>query len=241
VESVEGVGSTFWFELAVAATPQMVVPLERPVPQNNGPAQGLRPWNVLYVEDNPANMKLVEQLISRHPNLRLSGATTGRQGVTLARLTLPDVILMDINLPDINGIEALHILRQDPLTRAIPIIAVSANAMPHDIERGMQAGFYRYLTKPIKVQEFMDTLNSAFELLPQSRAGLDPALLRDWDPQLLANLKDASLAADLDSILALLDDATTPQGPAAEELRALARAYAYQRLVTLVTPVAVPA
>ncbi len=70
---------------------------------------------------------------------------------------------MDINLPDISGFDALEILRKDPRTADIPVVAISANAMPHDIEKGLQAGFFRYLTKPINVTEFMDTLNTALE------------------------------------------------------------------------------
>lgn len=79
----------------------------------------------------------------------------------MARSQQPEVILMDINLPDINGIEALHAMRNDPASAHIPVIAISANAMPHDITRGLQAGFFEYLTKPIKVEEFTETLNKA--------------------------------------------------------------------------------
>jgi len=78
------------------------------------------------------------------------------------------VILMDINLPGISGLEALKILRQDPLTAHIPIVALSANAMPHDIKDGLEAGFFRYLTKPIKVNEFMDALDVALEFAQRS-------------------------------------------------------------------------
>ena len=87
----------------------------------------------------------------------------GTLGIELARASQPDVILMDINLPGISGIEALKILREDPATAHIPIVALSANAMPRDIEKGLEAGFFRYLTKPIKVNEFMDTLDVALE------------------------------------------------------------------------------
>ena len=82
--------------------------------------------------------------------------TDGMHGIALARTHLPDVILMDINLPGISGLQALEILREDPATRHIPVLAISANAMPRDIEKGLEAGFLRYLTKPIKVNEFMD-------------------------------------------------------------------------------------
>jgi CheY-like chemotaxis protein len=124
---------------------------------------------MLYVEDNPANLKLVEQIIARHPDLRLLTAVNGSSGVEIARSFQPDVILMDINLPDISGIEALKILSLDPSTARIPIVALSANAMPRDIKKGLEAGFFRYITKPIKINEFMDALNLAFDF-----AGVKP-------------------------------------------------------------------
>jgi len=82
----------------------------------------------------------------------------------MARIALPDVIVMDINLPGMNGFMALHILQQDPRTAAIPVVALSANAMPRDVEKGVIAGFFRYLTKPIKVDEFLSTLDFALEV-----------------------------------------------------------------------------
>ena len=111
----------------------------------------------------PANLKLVEQLIARRPDLRLLPAGDGDARHRAGALHQPDVILMDINLPGISGISALKILREDPLTAHIPVVALSANAMPHDIEKGLEAGFFRYLTKPIKVNEFMDALDLALE------------------------------------------------------------------------------
>ena len=125
---------------------------------------------LLYVEDNPASLKLVEQIIARHANLRLLTASSGNSGIEIARESRPDVILMDINLTDISGFKALKILRSDPGTAHIPVIALSANAMPLNIESGLEAGFFRYLTKPIKVDEFMDVLNLALEF-----AGKHPA------------------------------------------------------------------
>jgi CheY-like chemotaxis protein len=108
-------------------------------------------------------MKLVEQLIARRPDIQLLTAVNGTLGIKIARASQPQVILMDINLPGISGIEALKILREDPATAHIPVVALSANAMPRDIAMGLELGFYRYLTKPIKVKEFMDTLNEALE------------------------------------------------------------------------------
>ena len=116
------------------------------------------------MEDNPANLMLVEQIIAGHPRVRMLSARDGNQGIALARIHLPDVILMDINLTGLSGTQALKILREDPLTAHIPVLAISANALPCDIENGLQAGFFRYLTKPIKVDEFMDALDSALAL-----------------------------------------------------------------------------
>ena len=118
---------------------------------------------LLYVEDNLANLKLVERLVGRRPELRLISAVTGRQGIELAREHMPEVILMDINLPDITGIDVMRVLRKDPATRHIPVIAISANAMARDVEKGREAGFFEYLAKPINVKEFTDTLNAALE------------------------------------------------------------------------------
>ena len=132
----------------------MVVPPE-PAPE----PKELSIRTLLYVEDNPANLMLVENLISRRPDIRLLSAKEGLEGIRLAQTVLPDMILMDINLPGINGIRVLELLAQDQLTAHIPVVALSANAMPRDIEKGLEAGFFRYLTKPIRVAEFMNTLD----------------------------------------------------------------------------------
>ncbi|WP_425267430.1 ATP-binding response regulator [Cupriavidus lacunae] len=168
-ESTPGVGSVFWVELPVARPPEMTG--EGAAPATSVKAQTEAASSVhtlLYVEDNPANVKLVEQLIARRADVRLLTAVTGTLGVELARTSLPDLIVMDIHLPDINGIEALRRLRENPMTTHIPVIALSANAMPRDIEKGMKAGFFRYLTKPIRLNEFMDSLDAALE---QPRGG----------------------------------------------------------------------
>jgi CheY-like chemotaxis protein len=125
---------------------------------------GARLRTLLYVEDNPANLKLVEQIIARYPAICLLSAVNGNAGIQIARDNQPDVILMDINLPGINGYEALQILHDDPLTAHIPVIALSANAMPGDIKKGLKAGFFRYITKPIKVGEFIEAVEVALEL-----------------------------------------------------------------------------
>jgi len=163
VKSIIGVGSEFWIELIRDVTPQLAAGSTLPAelaPQTQGNA-ALR--NLLYVEDNPANLMLVEQIIADHPHIRMLSARDGKQGIALARAHLPDVIMMDINLPGINGFEALNILREDPATAHIPVIALSANAMLRDIEKGIEAGFFRYLTKPIKVNELMNALDETLK------------------------------------------------------------------------------
>jgi PAS domain S-box-containing protein len=169
VESTVGSGSVFWFDLNSAAAPRLALdPAESPEIAQPQVLNGAPLRTLLYVEDNPANLKLVEQLIARRPDMRLLSARDGNRGVELARAHHPDVILMDINLPGISGIEALKILHDDPATAHIPVVALSANAMKRDIEKGLLAGFFRYLTKPIKIHEFMETLDVALEYVEQT-------------------------------------------------------------------------
>jgi len=164
VDSTVGAGTVFWVELSLCAAPQLTHAVtDSAALFRHAAAVGAAPRTLLYVEDNPANLQLVEELISRRPDLRLLSAADGNLGIALAREFLPDVILMDINLPGINGIEVMKILRADPATAIIPIVAISANAIPNDIRKGMEAGFFRYLTKPIVVSEFMDALSMALE------------------------------------------------------------------------------
>jgi PAS domain S-box-containing protein len=164
VESTVGVGSVFWFELLLTPAPTPASPSARSTSVSSARVPiGAPLRTLLYVEDNPANLALVEQLIARRSDLRLLTAVNGTLGIEAARSSRPDVILMDINLPGISGLEALAILREDPATARIPIVALSANAMPRDIQKGLEAGFFYYLTKPIKVKEFMDTIDVALE------------------------------------------------------------------------------
>lgn len=160
-DSTVGVGSVFWIELGLTAAPQFAaLEPEHDAVRPQVPA-GAALQTILYVEDNPANLELVEQLIARRPELRLLSAADGALGVEFARVYQPDVILMDINLPGISGIDAMKILSADPATSHIPIVALSANAVPRDIEKALEAGFFNYLTKPIKVNQFMDALDVA--------------------------------------------------------------------------------
>ena len=165
-QSTVGVGSVFWVELNTCAAPSLIgeaVDGDAAAPQAGLPEPSLQGYTLLCVEDNLANLTLIEKLIARRPEIRLLSARDGISGMEIARSALPDAILMDINLPRISGVQALRLLAADPLTAAIPVIALSANAMPRDIEKGLEAGFFRYLTKPIRVKELMDTLDSAFQ------------------------------------------------------------------------------
>jgi len=170
VASAPGEGSTFWIELRVVdALPVPVAPV-LPRPDLAGALlENSAPVTLLYVEDNPANLTLVEEIVRYCPQLQLLTATDGRLGVEMARTHLPQLILMDINLPHVNGTDALKLLRADPRTAHIPVIALTANAMPGDVERSMALGFYRYLTKPINLDEFTEAINSTLAYVAQQR------------------------------------------------------------------------
>ena len=165
VSSSPGVGSVFSIELGTTA------PLAGPNEAADGVAAARSeraagaPHLVLYVEDNPANLRLVEEIVRFRPDLRLISANNGPDGLALARERRPDIILMDINLPGMSGYEVLAALRHDVQTAAIPAIALSANAMASDIERGMAAGFFRYLTKPVDIDKFNEAIDGTLAQL----------------------------------------------------------------------------
>jgi signal transduction histidine kinase/ActR/RegA family two-component response regulator len=161
VESSPGQGSVFWVEFAAASAPTAsLAAITEAAPAHDG-TSGAPLRTVLYVEDNPANLELVSQLVARRGDLRLIGAPEASLGIVYARTCLPHLILMDINLPGMSGIEALEVLRADPVTAHIPVIALSANAVPRDIERALAAGFCSYITKPIVVGKFMLAIDAA--------------------------------------------------------------------------------
>jgi len=170
VTSIVGKGSRFCIELDQSAKPESATVMHADAARSSALVATDAPHRtMLYVEDNPANLMLIEDLIARRSDIRLQSAPDGAQGIEMARASQPDVILMDINLPGINGVEALRVLLLDPATAHIPVIALSANASPRDIARGLDAGFFRYLTKPIKVAELMATLDLALALSPPNR------------------------------------------------------------------------
>lgn len=163
-QSSVGVGSVFWIELnGVDAIESAAAVNPLPAVASSQLATSAPMRTVLCVEDNPANLLLISRLLARRSEIRLLSARDGRSGVELARSAQPEVILMDINLPGISGFMALQMLAADEVTAHIPVVALSANAMPRDIEKGLAAGFFRYLTKPIELNEFLRTLDLALE------------------------------------------------------------------------------
>jgi PAS domain S-box-containing protein len=158
VESVPGKGSTFWIELTCDTVPEYCEPqavseTAMSTQRREGPRH-----RVLYIEDNPANLKLVAQILARNKDIELLTADNPQAGLALASAQRPSLILLDINLPGLDGYQVLARLKADQRLCAIPVVAVTAKAMPRDIERGMAAGFSDYLTKPLDLARFREVV-----------------------------------------------------------------------------------
>ena len=182
VRSQAGKGSTFQIQIPLDKTPSAkAVPL--PLIQNPKTSQEQEGENaslslsqdfqykILHIEDNPANLRLVAQLLSQYKNIQVLNAPAPALGLELATAHRPDLIILDINLPDINGLEVLKRLKQHKDTRNIPVIAVSANAMPQDIQKGLEAGFVRYITKPVDVTQLLRAIGTILnsDLVPRKK------------------------------------------------------------------------
>lgn len=160
VESEPGQGSIFWIRLPAISGHSEVDPVAsemsapRPLPE-----AGHRRWDVLCIEDNPANLRLVERIMARRTDIHLLTASTPGLGLELAMAHRPVMILLDINLPDMDGYDVMKCLRESEATRDIPVVAISANAMPGDLARGKAAGFADYLTKPISVDRLLQVVD----------------------------------------------------------------------------------
>ena len=161
--SVAGEGSTFWIELpADTSAPMGAAEAPGPAPVET-PADG-GGFSLLYVEDNPASMRLMEHLVSILPRARLLTASTAQLGLDLAGAHRPALILLDLHMPGMDGYEMLTRLKAMPETRDVPVVALTAAAMPNDIRRGLAAGFFRYLTKPIDAKEFLAVVGECISL-----------------------------------------------------------------------------
>lgn len=171
VESEPGAGSTFWIELPVESMADTTAgPGRGPAPAAHAGAhaQGLQ-HTVLYIEDNPSNLKLVAQILGHRPHIQLLTAHTPELGLELARARLPDLILLDINMPGMDGYQVLSVLKSDARLKAVPVVAVTANAMPHEVERGRGAGFAEYLTKPIEIAGLFAALDRCLQQRGETR------------------------------------------------------------------------
>jgi CheY-like chemotaxis protein/two-component sensor histidine kinase len=158
VVSAQGQGSEFWIDLIsdrLSLASQASGGLTLRVP-NAGAV--LRAATLLYIEDNPANLRLMQAIVDRHAGMRLVTATTGRLGLEAARAVRPDIVLLDIHLPDLDGFAVLAALRSEAGLRTVPVVAVTANAMPQDEQRVRSAGFDGYLSKPIQLEGFESLL-----------------------------------------------------------------------------------
>lgn len=170
VESEVGVGSRFMITLPAAWNPTLLespktsAAIETPTLQSRS-----RQQLVLYIEDNPSNIRLVSQILERQRHIRLITAHTPELGIELARAHRPDLILLDINMPNLNGFQVLSIFQNDPIVKSAPVVAITANAMPRDIERGKAAGFADYLTKPLDIAQFNSVLDDLFNRLQNDR------------------------------------------------------------------------
>ncbi|MFU8788930.1 MAG: PAS domain S-box protein [Methylobacter sp.] len=160
VQSEEGTGSTFWIELpGVESAEGGAENSEILILGSEAPTDNQYRHTVLYIEDNPANLRLVAQILGRNPLLKLIAASTAEMGLELASAHRPDLILLDINLPGMDGYQVLSVLRSLPPVKDTPVIAVSANAMPGDIERGRASGFDDYITKPIDMVQLLEAID----------------------------------------------------------------------------------
>ncbi len=162
--SEEGIGSNFWIEFSPECeidTDHTVARIEYATSDSGGipELQISSQKTILYVEDNPPNQRLMQQILSRYPMLKLEIANESLRGLYLARTLQPDLIILDINLPGMDGFETLDVLKQDAATNQTPVIALSANAMPHDIQRGEESNFEAYLTKPVDIGKLIETCN----------------------------------------------------------------------------------
>jgi PAS domain S-box-containing protein len=156
--SVPGEGSEFWVDVRSDDSLPQQSEAERPALMQASRRSRETRSVILYVEDNPANMAFMRDLMSGFEDIELLTAPTAEIGVELASARAPDVVIMDINLPGMSGLDALRALRRSVETQDIPVIALTAAASERDQQRGKELGFYRYLTKPVKVDELLAAL-----------------------------------------------------------------------------------
>jgi len=203
VDSVVGAGATFWLEMQISE--KAAECRDRGPGAIEGVGTGVK-GRILYIEDNPANLELVRKIFSRQPGIEFIDAPNGELGIERARHEVPDVILLDINLPGVDGFQVLEQLRNMPETRSIPVIALTAAAREADTKRGQAAGFFTYLTKPIVARELMAALRRALQPSPSSGAGID----------LQVNVGKVLIVDDMPIVLAVTREQLTRLGLASD-------------------------
>ncbi len=164
VESLVGSGSTFWIELSLAEKPGTTV--QEKTDEGLSPLGSEGAFRVLYIEDNPSNLRLVERILADEEKVFLNTAQSPSDGLRTAEEHPPDLVLLDINLPEMNGYTVFEKIRETPWGKDIPVVAISANAMTRDIDKGASVGFADYITKPIDVPHFLQVLNRLMKDLP---------------------------------------------------------------------------
>lgn len=172
VNSIAGQGSSFWVEFPGAPDPSVAAPA-LVEDATGGVGTPTMTSLLLYVEDNAPNLQLVQRILSKRPAVRLLPVTTGEAGLQLARAHLPDLILLDLQLPDMNGDLVLEGLRRDKRTCDIPVVILSSDATPRQIERLLKTGARDYLTKPLDVPKFLSVLDALLEKSPKRLASVD--------------------------------------------------------------------
>lgn len=165
MKSKPGKGSTFWFELPIATDEPQEKTTNKSTTAQDRVTNMEKTYTILYIEDEPLNQALVRSIVKQIPNANLITALTGEEGIELALKEQPDLILMDLNLPGISGYEALNVIRNEKSFSSVPVFAVSANAMPEEIQRGKEAGFFDYLIKPINIDNTRLLLSNTLSML----------------------------------------------------------------------------
>jgi CheY-like chemotaxis protein len=165
-ECNSGKGSFFYVDFPAAKNPPLSIQATNSldeatlIPSTSSSPNGKRNYRILYVEDTPANLDLVRKILALQPNLEMISAVNACEGIELARNELPDLILLDINLPDMDGFTVFQHLKEMEKVKTIPVVALTADAMEADIKKGLKMGFKDFITKPIQIDAFLEVVTT---------------------------------------------------------------------------------
>ncbi|RAK18495.1 CheY-like chemotaxis protein [Anoxybacillus vitaminiphilus] len=158
MDSTLGEGSDFWFSIPISKNIYHDERYDREIDKQYRKRLQSMQKKILYIEDNEANLQLVKEIFEPYPNITLRLAMNGQEGIKAALNEKVDLILLDINLPDMSGYEVFEILQGNEITKSIPVIALSAYAMKDELQKALKKGFAQYLTKPIHIEQFLETI-----------------------------------------------------------------------------------